>query len=40
MKFTSALNEIQELLKFIELRIKRGGKNEYCSFILAEANIQ
>ena len=29
MKLTSALNEIQELLKFIRLRLKRGEKNEY-----------
>ena len=40
MKFTSALNEIKELLKFAELRTKRGGNNEYYSFILDEANIQ
>ena len=40
MKFTSALSEIQGLIKFVELRIKRDGKNEYYSFILDEANIQ
>jgi Tfp pilus assembly protein PilZ len=40
MKLTSALNEIQELLKFIRLRLKHGEKNEYFSLRLDENDIQ
>jgi hypothetical protein len=39
MKFTGALNEIKELLRSVESRIKRGGNNQCYSFILNEANI-
>lgn len=40
MKLTSALNEIQDLLTFIRLRLKRGDKNKYLFLSLDEDNTQ
>ena len=39
MKLTISLNEMREFIKFIELREKRGEKQEYFSLSLDELNI-
>jgi hypothetical protein len=39
MQLTISLNEMRELIKFIELRQKRGEKREYFSLSLDELNI-
>jgi len=40
MKLTSAVNEIQELLNFIRLKLKQKDINEYFSLSLDETDIQ
>ena len=39
MKLTVSANEMRELIKFIELRQKRGEKREYFSLSLDKLNI-